>query len=99
MTRIERLTNISEKECKVSRIKRILSPISNLGSKSPSCHHFLKFGVSGHNSINTAGHNSGHNYYFALFTTTTYFTHKIEYVEQLKSKKFIVQSENRKLQY
>ena len=82
--------------------KGILNPIPDLGSKSPLRHHSPNFGVPGHNSINPAGHNSGHNsghnYSFALFTTTTYFNRKIEYVEQLKPGKFIVQSKNKKLQ-
>ena len=77
------------------------NPGPDLGRKSPPRHHSLKLGVPGHNSINTAGHNSGHNsghnYSSALFTT--YFNRKIEYVEQLKPGKFIVQSENRKLQH
>ena len=78
--------------------KGILNSIPDLGCKSPPRHHSPKFRVPGYNSINPAGHHSGHNYYFALFTTPTYFTRKIEYVEQLKSGKFIVPSENRKLQ-
>ena len=82
-------------------IKSILNPIPDLGRKSPPHHHSPKFGIPGHNSINPAdhnsGHNSGYNYYFALFTTTTYFTRKTEYVEQLKPEKFIVQSKNKKI--
>ena len=78
---------------------KAFDPIPNLGCKSPPRHHSPKFRDPGHNFINSAGYNSGHNYSFALFTTTTYFTCKIEYVEQLKSAKFIVQSKNKKLQH